>query len=1165
MADAAKDPRNEAGDAAPRRAAAPFDLSASRVFLSGPQAVVRLLLMQKARDRARGLDTAGFVSGYPGSPLGGLDHAFLRAKPEFDAARIRFQPGLNEDLAATAIWGAQQAEMRGEGRFDGVFGLWYGKGPGVDRSGDALRHANLAGTSKHGGVLALMGDDHTAESSTTAHQSDFAFVDAMAPVLAPAGVQEIVDFGLYGFALSRHAGLWVGLKCVKDVIEATATVEAGPDRAPVVEPRGHALPPGGLNIRPRDPVLEQERRLHLHKREAALAFLRANRLDRIMMAGGGAPRVGVMAAGKAWLDLCAALDDLGIDEVRAADLGLRVYKVGCVYPLEPEGAKSFAQGLDVIVVVEEKRGLIEPQLRELLYDDPRRPTIVGKRDESGATLFSSAGALDPRAVALALGRRLMRAQGDAALTEAVERLERALIVAPDYESFPARAPYFCSGCPHNVSTRPPEGMRAYAGIGCHYMAQTMDRATEGYAQMGGEGANWIGEAPFSRRGHVIQNLGDGTYLHSGSLAIRFAVAAGANVTFKILFNGSIAMTGGQKLEGGLDAPAIARQTAAEGVARIIVVADDPRKYAPGTLWPPGVKLLGRRELDAAQRELAAVAGVTVLIYDQICATEKRRRRKRGSLPQPEKRVLVNERVCEGCGDCGVASNCVSLQPLETEYGRKRAIDQSSCNTDYSCLEGFCPALVSVFGARLKKPAAPAFDPGALPRPRIPELGRRPFAMLLSGVGGSGVVTLGATLGLAAHLEGKASVAIDMAGLAQKGGAVTTHLRIAARPEQIAAVRVGPGEADLALGSDLLVAASASARAAIRRGEGAAVVNVAEAYPGAFTRAPDMTLPADDMRRAIAQAAGGRAFFLDASALARALFGDAVAANMILLGYAWQNGHVPLAEASLLAAIDQEGAAARVNRQAFFWGRRAAAAPADVEAALKALAPAPAREPETYAALRRRRAEDLALYQDASYARRFLETLAPVVAAERRAIPGSEELARTAARTLYRLMAAKDEYEVARLYVDGAFARQAEGAFDGALRFEFHFAPPFLPARKDARGRPRKRSFGPWMLPVLKGLARMKVLRGTGFDIFGRTAERRRERRLVAEYERLLGEIARRLSPENHAVALALAAAAGRIRGYGPVKTTSIAAAKAEEARLLDLYRHDEGALKIAAE
>ncbi len=949
-----------------------YDLSKQRALVSGPQAVVRLLLMQKEHDRRAGLNTAGFISGYPGSPLGGLDHSFLRAKSVLEPSDIRFQPGLNEDLAATAIWGSQQAEMRGEGAFDGVFGLWYGKGPGVDRSGDVFRHVNLAGSSKHGGVLALMGDDHTAESSTTAHQSEFTFIDVMMPILSPSGVQELVDYGLLGYALSRFAGVWVGLKCLKDTVESTATIDASLDRVKPISPADFLMPPGGLNIRARDSVLEQEQRLHNFKRDAVLAWVRANRLNRTIASGGSKARIGVVAAGKSYLDVRQALDDLGLDEVDANALGLRILKIGCVFPLEPLAMRKFAQGLELIIVVEEKRSLIEAQLRQELYGSPSQPTLIGKKDENGRWLFSATGALDANDVAIAIGRRLLRANRSEKLERRLEDLERAQAMLGSSEAPITRTPYFCSGCPHNSSTKVPDGMRAYAGIGCHYMVQSMDRATEGFTQMGGEGANWVGEAPFSRRSHVFQNLGDGTYNHSGILAIRFAVTAGANITYKILFNEAIAMTGGQRLEGGLSVDRIARQVAAENVARVVVVTDDPGKYPSHLKWPAGHSIHHRGELDEVQRELASVPGVTVLIYDQTCAVEKRRRRKRGEYPDPDKRVIINELVCEGCGDCGVKSNCVSIQPLETEFGRKRVIDQSSCNKDFSCLEGFCPAFVTVRGARPK--TAPPRQNLEFPepaRPQIPALGTRPYGVLIAGVGGAGVVTIGAILGMAAHIEGKGFGSIDMAGLAQKGGAVLTHVKIAAQAGEIHAVRIAAGEADLILGCDLVVCGSAQVRAAIRKDETGVVVNTSEIYPGDFTQQPDFILPGEAIRQAIGQAAGDGVFFVDAAATAKALLGNSIAANMFMLGYAWQQGLVPLDDSSLLRAIELNGEAVEMNKQAFLWGRHGAADPAAVAAMAGGGAPQKA---PTLDELIGRRAEFLTAYQNTAYASRYLSVV-----------------------------------------------------------------------------------------------------------------------------------------------------------------------------------------------
>ncbi|WP_180982513.1 indolepyruvate ferredoxin oxidoreductase family protein [Methylocella silvestris] len=1170
MANVVKGPldRLESEGLAHGRVALPdkYDLAKRQIFVSGPQAVVRLLLLQKERDRRAGLKTAGFISGYPGSPLGGLDHGFLRASAALEASDIKFQPGLNEDLAATAIWGAQQAEMRGEGKFDGVFGLWYGKGPGVDRSGDVLRHVNLAGTSKYGGVVALMGDDHTAESSSTAHQSEFTFIDVMMPILSPSGVQEIVDYGLLGFALSRYAGVWVGLKCLKDTVEATASIDGSLDRVSPVPPDDFAPPPGGLNIRPRDAVLDQEKRLHYFKRGAVLAWLRANRLNKIVISGGANARIGVIAAGKSYLDVRQAMDDLGVDEVRANALGLRILKVGCVFPLEPTSLREFARGLDLIIVVEEKRALIEAQLRHELYGSADQPVVIGKQDEAGRWLFPAPGALDANDIAIALGRRLLRANRSEDLEQRVAALERAQAMLGASETLPVRTPYFCSGCPHNRSTEVPDGMRAYAGIGCHYMAQTMDRATEGYTHMGGEGANWIGEAPFSTRPHIIQNLGDGTYNHSGILAIRFAVAAQTDITYKILFNDAIAMTGGQRLEGGLTVDRIARQLAAENVARITVVTDEPQKYPADLEWPPGVAIFPREKLDEAQRALADVRGVSILIYDQTCAAEKRRRRKRGEYPDPPKRVIINELVCEGCGDCGVKSNCVSIQPLETEFGRKRTIDQSTCNKDFSCADGFCPAFVTVHGAQLKRPAEPlAFDASTLPRPLLPEIGARPYGVLITGIGGAGVVTIGAILGMAAHIEGKGCGAIDMAGLAQKGGPVVSHVKIAARPDDIHAIRVAAGEADLLLGCDLLVTGSAQARAAIRKGEAGVVVNSAEIFPGDFTRDPDFDLSGEAIRRAIRQAAGDKAFFVDASATAATLLGNSIGANMFMLGFAWQKGFVPLEEASLLRAIELNGEAVAMNRQAFFWGRRAAADPASVTAAAAALNPraAPA-APQSLESVMRRRAEFLIDYQNATYAKRYLRAVRRIAEAEQIKAPGSDELAQAVARGLFKLMAIKDEYEVGRLYSDGSFARQVAATFDGDLKFEFHLAPPVL-ARKNAKGEMLKSSYGPWMAHAFKALGRLKVLRGTPFDLFGYTRERRMERKLIVGYERALTEIAVTLTPDNHAIAVEFAELPQKVRGFGHVKLRNAREATLEGLTLMDKFRMKSGHMQLAAE
>ena len=1144
-----------------------YDPSKDRIFITGTQAIIRMLLMQHERDRRAGLNTAGFVSGYRGSPIGGLDQGLMKARKFTEPRNIVFKPGINEELAATACWGSQQAEMRGEGRYDGVFGLWYGKGPGVDRSGDVFRHANMAGTSPHGGVLAIMGDDHTAESSTTAHQSEFHFVDVMMPVLSPAGVQEILDYGLYGYAMSRWCGVWVGLKAVKDTVESTAVVDGSLDRVSFRTPTDFAMPPGGLNIRRGDGILEMEARLQDYKRDAMLAFLRANPINRIVTSGGPNAKIGVITVGKSYLDVRQALDDLGIDEVRANALGLRLYKIGCPWPLEPEGLKAFAKGLDMVVVVEEKRSLVEVQLREELYGAASRPICVGKKDEAGNWLFPVKGALDPNDVAIAIGERLLRYAPDEDLAARVARLRQAQQVLAATEDVAVRTPHFCSGCPHNSSTVVPEGARAYAGIGCHYMAQWMDRSTDGFTQMGGEGANGVGEAAFSTRGHVFQNLGDGTYNHSGVLAVRHAVAGGVNMTYKLLFNDAVAMTGGQRHEGGLTVDAMARQLAAEGVKRLALVSDEPFKYPSGTEWPAGITVHHRSEIDAVQRDLASTPGVTAMIYDQTCAAEKRRRRKRGEFPDPDKRVIINELVCEGCGDCGVKSNCVSIQPVETEFGRKRRIDQSNCNKDFSCTEGFCPSFVTVHGAKPKRIAPLGADgPGDLPEPAHEALGAHPYGIIVTGVGGTGVVTIGAILGMAAHLEGRGCGMIDMAGLAQKGGAVYSHVKLAARPEDIHAIRVSAGEADLVLGCDLVVSGTRKVLAGLRKGS-FVVANTAEVMPGDFTRNADFSLPTERIKRALLTAAGRDGVaFVDATALATALMGNAIAANMFVLGYAFQRGKVPLSSAAILRAIELNGEAVAMNTAAFALGRRAALDQKAVEAMVApALAPTKVRElsqsPEERLA---RRVEFLAAYQDRAYADRYRALVERVQAAEAARVPGSSALAEAVVRYAFKLMAVKDEYEVARLYTDGSFAAQVAGTFEGDLRFEFHLAPPIL-GRRDAQGHPVKTTFGPWMMKAFKILAALRHIRGTPFDVFGLTHERRTERKLIADYEALLAEIAEGLTPDNHAVAVALACIPEKIRGFGHVKERHLAAAKAAEAELLERFRAQDAPGALAAE
>jgi indolepyruvate ferredoxin oxidoreductase len=1148
-----------------------YDLTKNQIFLTGTQAIVRLLLMQRERDRRAGLNTAGFVSGYRGSPLGGLDQQLFRSQKQLANAGIVFQPGLNEELAATACWGTQQAELTGQGKHDGVFALWYGKGPGVDRTTDVFRHANLAGSSKHGGAIALMGDDHTAESSTVAHQTEFNFVDTMIPILNPAGVQELMDYGLYGYALSRFAGTWAALKCVKENVESTASVDGAIDRVKIVIPE-FEMPPGGVNIRHELDFIAQEARLHEYKRAAAVAFIRANKLNRVIYSGGRNARIGIVSVGKSFLDVRQALDDLGIDEAMANRIGLRLFKIAAPWPAVPEELMAFAKGLETIIVVEEKRSLIEVQIKEELYGTASQPTVIGKRDERGDWMFPVKGALDPNDMAIAIGERVLKFHKDDSIAQKVSALRQAQARLVETKDVGTRTPYFCSGCPHNSSTRVPEGSRASAGIGCHYMALWMDRETVGFTAMGGEGANWVGEAPFSKTGHIFQNLGDGTYNHSGALALRFAIAAKTNVTYKILFNDAVAMTGGQHHEGNLTVDMIANQVRAEGVQRIAIVTDEPEKYSGHVVFPAGATVHHRAELDAVQRELREIAGVTVVIYDQTCAAEKRRRRKRGTFPDPDKRIIINELVCEGCGDCGVKSNCVSVQPLETEFGRKRRIDQSSCNKDFSCADGFCPSFVTVHGAKIKKAdglAKKAEEPVALPpEPALPSVEKHNWACIVTGVGGTGVVTIGAIIGMAAHLEGKGCGMIDMAGLAQKGGSVYSHVKVGKNPEAISAIRVSAEKASLILGGDLVVSGTRKVLAAVKQGETVVIANTAEVMGGEFTRSADYSLPVERLKRAVASAAGrDRVSFVDATGLAVALFGNSIAANMFMLGFAHQKGAVPLSSASIERAIALNGEAVTMNVEAFRWGRRTAHDQQAVEAMVAGQkAKTEAREISTSLSdMVAKRVTFLTSYQDAAYAARYQAAVARIQKAELERTPGRTTLTEAVARYFFKLMAYKDEYEVARLYTDGSFQKQLKAEFAGDVRLEFHLAPPLF-GKKDAQGNPVKTTFGPWMMKSFEVLAQLKGLRGTRLDIFGYTEERKTERRLIGEYEGLIDYMAARLSPANHATAVALASLPEKIRGFGHVKERHLKAALVDrEALMRQFDQPGDPPVRMAAE
>ena len=1122
-----------------------FDLTKSPVLMNGTQALVRLMLMQKARDKAAGLNTAGYVSGYRGSPLGGVDQQMGRENALLLANDIRFQPGLNEDLAATAVWGTQQAELRGEGRYDGVFALWYGKGPGVDRSGDVMRHGNMAGSSEFGGVVMAMGDDHTGESSTVLHQSDWAMVDAYIPVVSPAGVQEILDYGLYAWALSRFAGVWVGLKTMKDTVEATSVVDGDPMRMSFVTP-DFPMPEGGLNIRLGDTPVAQEARMIDHKRFAAEAFARANRIDKRVWGKAGA-KIGFVAAGKNWLDLVHAFDLLGIDAAEAERLGITTYKVGQTFPLDMKSFHDWAEGLDLIVVVEEKRKLIEVQVKESIFDDRRGRRVYGwKKGGTDEELFPTRYALDPVMIAEKIGNILVEeGRGTDHVKAGLTAIEQARR-ADNAPEIITRKPWFCSGCPHNSSTKLPEGSRAYAGIGCHYMVQWMDRETTGFTQMGGEGVNWVGEAPFSKRGHVFQNLGDGTYNHSGILAIRAALAAGTTITYKILYNDAVAMTGGQANEGGLTAPQIVRELLAMGVKNVALV-HDPKEELDLSAFPPGIDVATREQLMPVQERMRQISGVSAIVYVQTCAAEKRRRRKKGKFPDPNRRVFINTDVCEGCGDCSVQSNCVSIVPVETALGTKRAIDQSSCNKDFSCLKGFCPSFVTVEGGQVRKSTAKDFTLPDMPEPKLPEI-RGTHNTVLTGVGGTGVVTVGAVLAMAAHLDGKGAGMMEMAGLAQKGGAVHIHLRIAAQPADISAIRVATGEADCVIGGDLVVTAGAKTLGLMTAGRTGAVVNAHEIVTGDFTRNRDFRLPAERLRLSLEARMKEAVSFFDASRLAEKLLGDSIYSNMIVLGAAWQRGLLPLTRAAILQAVEMNGAAVKGNQSAFEIGRWAAYDPVAAEKLLDEQSVTPFNINEKIDDLARR----LADYQNADYASRY-----------RRLVEAAPEVLReSVAKSYYKLLAYKDEYEVARLHLT-TFDRAKE-LFDGDLKLSFHLAPPIL-GNKGPDGRPVKRRFGAWMIPVFRLLARLKAIRGTAFDPFGHTAERRAERAAIVEYETDMLRVFASFGPAIQTAAVELAELPLSVRGYGPVRAAGAERAALRRAELLAAIQAGNAPVPMAAE
>lgn len=1132
-----------------------YALDKTRAYLTGIEALVRLPMLQHQRDLERGLNTAGFVSGYRGSPLGTVDQAMWKAKKYLDEHSIRFIPGINEDLAATAVWGSQQVHLNGDARYDGVFGMWYGKGPGVDRSMDVFKHANAAGTSKFGGVLAVAGDDHASKSSSLPHQSEHMFIGASIPVLAPANVQEVLDLGIYGWEMSRYTGSWVALKAITENMDSAISAEIDPGRINIVTPDSFVMPEDGVHIRWPDSPLEQELRLNKYKIYAAREFARVNKLNRIVIDSHKA-RLGIITTGKSYLDVLQALEDLGIDEEMAVEIGLRVYKVGMPWPLEPVVTHEFASGLEEILVVEEKRSIIEDQLTGQLYNWPvsKRPRVIGEFDEYGRDLLPNLSELTPAMVARAIASRIERFYK----SEEIEKrlnfyLQKEQSLATKLNKI-ARTPHYCSGCPHNTSTQVPEGSIALGGIGCHFMGTFMpSRPAKTFTQMGGEGVSWVGQASFTNAKHVFQNLGDGTYFHSGTLAIRQAVAAGVNITYKILYNDAVAMTGGQPVDGNLSVSQIIDQVRSEGVKRIALVSDQPEQWRH--LKTSGLTVDHRDELMAIQKELSQVMGTTVLIYEQTCAAEKRRRRKKKQIVDPNRRIFINDAVCEGCGDCGRKSNCLSVLPKETEFGRKREIDQSACNKDYSCVAGFCPSFVSVIGGNLKKNqiSSNAEKAGELPVPAMPALDA-PWNIVVTGIGGTGVLTVTAVLAMAAHIEGKGCATMNQTGMAQKFGPVVSHLRIGKHQQDIHTVRIPAGDADLLLGCDLVVSTSDEAIAKVNVDRSFAVINETESPTAEFVYNPDAIFPTDSMKQIIKEEVGEeKVSFVDGTTLATALLGDAVATNFFMVGYAYQKGLLPLSIESILQAITLNGVSVEFNKSAFDWGRRAAFDLAAVREAARI-------EEQTWEPLEdlneiiEFRYQDLIGYQSKDYADSYKALIERVFSAEAslsNTKSGDEmPLTESVAKALYKLMAYKDEYEVARLYTNGDFLKKIGGVFEGDFKIKFHMAPPIISKVDPETGELKKRTFSSWMFPAFRLLAKFKGLRGTRFDVFGYSEERRLERELIGQFMSDLDTIITGLRDDNLNIATELSDSVMKIRGFGHVKLKSINQYREHRERLL---------------
>jgi indolepyruvate ferredoxin oxidoreductase len=1134
-----------------------YELTDGHVFMSGLQALARLPIVQRKRDLEAGLNTGGFISGYRGSPLGSLDQEFTRASRYYKDLDVKFMAGVNEDLAATAVWGTQQVGLLPGATKEGVFGIWYGKAPGVDRSGDVMRHASANGTAPKGGVLAIVGDDHGCKSSTLSCQSDHALYAMQIPLLYPASLQEFVEYGLLGIAMSRYSGCWTALKVTTSTVETSGTVDLSRENRPIEAPTEDefTMPPGGVHIRLNDTPRDIDWRLQNYKIFACHAFARKNKIDRIVM-DSKKPRFGIITAGKSYGDVRQALIDLGITDEVAEQIGLRVYKVGMTWPIEPQGLRHAVEGLEEVLIVEEKREFIEYQLKQYVYnweEGRRPPVIVGKYDEKGAHLLPLENDHTVGMVTHVIAQRLNRFYHNEKVEEALKFYDDFAQREKSYLPPSLRKPYYCSGCPHNSSTKVPDGSFAMVGIGCHYMVQWMDRNSALCTQMGGEGVPWVGAAPFSDTKHIFANLGDGTYFHSGLLAIRQAIAAKVNITYKILYNDAVAMTGGQAVDGEMPIHRVAQQVMAEGVKKCWIVTENLHLYKDRSNIPAEIPILHRQWMDKVQKEARDTEGTTIIIYDQTCAAEKRRRRKRGKYPDPAKRVFINKAVCEGCGDCSVQSNCMAVQPVETEYGRKRKINQSMCNKDFSCLKGFCPSFVTVLGGEPRKTKAQGGGDifATLTEPNVPALGEQAYNIMVTGIGGTGVLTVGALLGMAAHLEGKHCRVLDQTGLAQKGGEVLSHVRLAHDRSEMRTGYITTGGSDLLLACDEVSAAGKSAHETLNPARTTAIINTNVTPVAAFVTNNSVDFHSESVRREILAATKGQ-HFVAATEYAQVLMGDEIATNIFMLGFAWQQGLVPLSRQSIERAIELNGVAIEANKKAFSFGRLAASQPETIDAMLAEVRGDGKAGPvaQTLEEILAKRVAYLTDYQDAAYAERYRDAVAKMQSAE--APYGTTALSEAVARYYHKLLAYKDEYEVARLYTNGDFINELKATFQGDYKIRFNLAPPIMEQEDPATGRPRKREFGAWMLPVFRMMAKFKGLRGTPFDVFGYHKDRRTERALIAEYEADMALVLEKLSEDTADICERLLVLPDDIRGYGPVKEQKLekARSKREELRAI---------------